>query len=80
MALADGDVVVRFKCDNPGNVAGVLEAIAAVVPPGYETWIDMESGVRTDDEFDLGKVRAVLRAAAPYALAAAPVAVKGGGA
>lgn len=29
-------------------------------------WIDMESGVRTDDRFDLAKVRAVLEACAPF--------------
>ena len=28
-------------------------------------WIDMESGVRTGDDFDLAKVRAVLEACDP---------------
>ncbi len=40
----------------PDNVLDVLRAIGPVEP----TWIDMESGVRTDDRFDLGKVRRVL--------------------
>ncbi len=30
------------------------------------SWIDMESGVRTEDRFDLDKVRAVLEACAPW--------------
>jgi len=34
---------------NPQNVTSVLSSITSVVP----YWIDMESGVRTDDEFDL---------------------------
>lgn len=44
---------------NPENVASVLERI-----PNYtrDYWIDMESGVRTDDQFDLAKCRAVCEA------------------
>ena len=45
---------------NPENVLDVLRAIGPVTTP---FWIDMESGVRTDDRFDLAKVRAVLYAA-----------------
>jgi hypothetical protein len=35
---------------------------------GFEVpfWIDMESGVRTDDRFDLTKVTRVLERTAPY--------------
>ena len=33
-----------------------------------QTWIDMESGVRTDDRFDLEKVAQVLARAAPFTL------------
>lgn len=40
----------------PDNVVDVLRDIGPVRP----TWIDMESGVRTDDKFDLAKVRRVL--------------------
>lgn len=40
----------------PDNVVDVLRNIGPVLP----TWIDMESGVRTDDKFDLAKVRRVL--------------------
>jgi hypothetical protein len=36
----------------------VDEVLAAVASTG-PYWIDMESGVRTDDRFDLGKCRAV---------------------
>lgn len=50
---------------NPDNVAAQIQAIAKAAP-GYTTWIDMESGVRTNDVFDLTKVRRVLEAAAPY--------------
>ncbi len=52
---------------NPDNVGKNLEIIAKVAP-GYTTWIDMETGVRTNDVFDLAKVRLVLETAAPYAL------------
>lgn len=43
---------------NPDTVVDVIEAIDACGP----YWIDMESGVRTDDWFDLNKVVAVCRA------------------
>jgi N-(5'phosphoribosyl)anthranilate (PRA) isomerase len=47
---------------NPDNVKKTLDMIATVAA-GEETWIDMESGVRTDDRFDLKKVRRVLEGA-----------------
>lgn len=50
---------------SPDNVVAQIRAIAKAAP-GYTTWIDMESGVRTNDVFDLTKVRCVLEAAAPY--------------
>jgi hypothetical protein len=50
---------------NPDNVAQNLEIIAKVAA-GHETWIDMETGVRTDDVFDLAKVRRVLEIASPH--------------
>lgn len=45
---------------SPGTVAEILARIAA--PDGALYWIDMESGVRTDDAFDLAKCEAVCRA------------------
>ena len=44
---------------NPDNVAGKLEYLLKNVKKGT-FWIDMESGVRTDDWFDTAKVRRVL--------------------
>ena len=44
---------------NPGNAADKLTYLFENVHTG-EFWIDMESGVRTDDWFDLDKVRQVL--------------------
>lgn len=52
---------------NPGNLAKNLENISRVAT-GALTWIDMESGVRTNDIFDLEKVHQVLEIAKPYAL------------
>lgn len=52
---------------NPQNLEKNLKAIAAAVPKGYVTWVDQETGARTDDKFDLAKVRAQLEIAAPYA-------------
>lgn len=40
----------------PDNIEQVLDQVA----PLGAAWIDMESGVRTDDRFDLDKVREVL--------------------
>ena len=51
---------------NPENVEDNLKMIRNVAD-GHMTWIDMESGVRTDDRFDLQKMRRVLEIAAPYA-------------
>ena len=50
----------------PDNLAHNLKMIAHAAA-GQTTWIDMESGVRTKDVFDLEKVRRVLEIAAPYA-------------
>lgn len=44
---------------NPDNVKSVLRALGN---PSPTYWIDMESGVRTDDRFDLIKCRKVLEA------------------
>lgn len=54
----------------PDNVVANLDMIAKVAA-GHETWIDMETGVRTDDKFDLGKVRKVLELSKSYVLKAA---------
>lgn len=43
----------------PANIAGVLPVLDAL---GAPCWADMESGVRTDNEFDLEKARQVLAA------------------
>lgn len=43
---------------NADNVAIVIEAIGSLSPAGY--WIDMESGVRTENLLDLNKVQAVI--------------------
>jgi len=45
---------------NPDNVADKLRFLLENVDMG-EFWIDMESGVRTDDWFDLDKVENVLK-------------------
>jgi len=51
----------------PENIRENIEKIAQAAGD-YETWIDMESGVRTDDKFDLAKVRQVLSISAPWVL------------
>ncbi|MCB9990445.1 MAG: hypothetical protein H6867_03565 [Rhodospirillales bacterium] len=52
---------------NPENLAGQLEKISSAAGP-VTTWIDMESGVRSDDLFDLAKVRRVLDLSRSYCL------------
>jgi phosphoribosylanthranilate isomerase len=59
---------------NPENVGENLRMIARVAA-SQVIWIDMETGIRTNDVFDLNKVRGVLKTAAPYALEAPPVRV-----
>lgn len=49
---------------NPDNVADKLTYLFENVHDG-EFWIDMESGVRTDDWFDTAKVRRVLEICEP---------------
>jgi N-(5'phosphoribosyl)anthranilate (PRA) isomerase len=48
----------------PENVVGVVRELE-VINQSSPFWIDMESGVRTGDVFDLARVRAVLEATAP---------------
>lgn len=50
---------------SPENVAINLQNLADFLPEDQSIWIDMESGVRTNDWFDLGKVEAVLKAIPP---------------
>lgn len=50
----------------PENVAQVIGEISVAQTRAEPFWIDMESGVRADDRFDVAKVRAVLEAAAPF--------------
>lgn len=45
----------------PENIAEELGRISEVVPEGEPIWLDMESKIRTDDKFDLTKVRACLQ-------------------
>lgn len=47
----------------PDNVVEVLDRLETF---GHTYWIDMESGVRTADQFDLHKVWRVLDLAAPF--------------
>lgn len=49
---------------NPDNVADKLAFLMENVQTG-DFWIDMESGVRTDDWFDIDKVRRVLEICEP---------------
>lgn len=44
----------------PNNIKESLEAISKVTQENSEIWIDMESGVRTNNEFDLEKCTSVI--------------------
>jgi phosphoribosylanthranilate isomerase len=52
---------------NPTNFQKHMAAIDRAVPRDYVTWVDQETGARTDNKFDLNKVRMQLEMAAPYA-------------
>lgn len=45
---------------NPDNVAEIMVHINREVSKGF-IWLDLESGVRTDNKFDLNKVRSILK-------------------
>ena len=47
----------------PDNIATVAAQLNA---RGLPYWLDMESGIRTDNQFDLAKARAVLEQTAPF--------------
>lgn len=49
---------------NPDNVVDVLTEVERL--GDFDFWIDMESGVRTDDQFDLDKVEKVLKICKGY--------------
>jgi phosphoribosylanthranilate isomerase len=53
----------------PNNLASALPAIKAAAQRNGKTpyWIDMESGVRTDNAFDFDKVRHVISVARSFA-------------
>lgn len=51
------------------NVVSVIEALSRFA---RDFWIDMESGIRTGDRFDLDKVVAVLELCRPYVKDSAP--------
>jgi phosphoribosylanthranilate isomerase len=52
---------------NPDNVQSNLDIISQVAKD-QKTWIDMETGVRTDNQIDLLKIRHVLSIAQAYVL------------
>ena len=52
---------------NPDNMQKNLDAISRATPDTYSTWVDQETGARTDNKFDLTKVERVLEITAPYA-------------
>lgn len=45
---------------SPDNVAAIVKQLNQKYPDFGEYWIDMETGIRTDNEFDLTKVKTVL--------------------
>ena len=47
----------------PHNAAVTLHMLRAIHAPDEPWWVDMESGIRTENEFDMAKAQAVLEAA-----------------
>ncbi len=45
---------------SPDNIISILTKIDAAIPQESAIWVDMETGVRTDNQFDLEKVRSIL--------------------
>ena len=60
-----------YKCGYAGGISPetidpLLETLTHIVPDETEIWLDMESGIRTGNEFDLGKVRSVMESITDY--------------
>jgi len=51
---------------NPDNLKSVLEKLEKQLPEDLEIWIDMETGVRTNDVFSLSKVKKCLKIISEY--------------
>ncbi len=50
---------------NETNIVRIAERIIGAREP-HDFWLDLESGARTDDKFDLDKVRRILELAKPF--------------
>ena len=50
----------------PDNLKEKLELLDKSLPKNIEIWIDMESGVRTNNKFDLEKVKKCIEISVPY--------------
>lgn len=48
------------------NIARASEQVTRFMHVDGATWLDLESGARTDDQFDLDKVRRILELAKPF--------------
>ena len=46
---------------SPDNITSVVAKISSYKFPGKKPWIDMESGVRTNNRFDVEKVLTVIK-------------------
>ena len=60
-----------YKCGYAGGISPetidpLLETLTRIVPDDTDIWLDMESGIRTGNEFDLGKVRSVMDSITDY--------------
>lgn len=51
---------------NPDNLAEKLALLDMSLPTDHVIWIDMESGVRTNNNFDLDKVQKCIEIVKPY--------------
>jgi hypothetical protein len=55
---------------DPSNIARAAEQVTRFMHVDGQTWLDLESGARTDDKFDLHKVQRILELAKPFVLEA----------
>lgn len=51
---------------SPDNIESVLNDLWVLLDPDTDVWIDMESGIRTLNEFDLSKVEQVANLVDPF--------------
>jgi len=60
-----------YKCGYAGGISPetidpLLETLTRIIPDNTEIWLDMESGIRTDNKLDVAKIESVMESITDY--------------